>query len=408
MGLNPGERQLLQDLLERVRRLEQARAPSAGVGLFVETQHGVSYAKTPQPGFPAELTGTYNATTGYPAKRLRLRTTSTPGFVTDTTPETFTNCFTLDGDTSLTSGTKGWAEPSPDGSGYCFVKQSAVVASSSVFLARLTTSGLNAGGVTGWNFYKQRLFFAGTYNDDGSEVTGFNAIAAKIDGTLLCNPVGGLRVLMFASQNAGQYEFLPIGFADRSGGVDFPGLVATDARTWTGSKTLNSGNVTLTSGNLTLTSGNATLSAGNLSVTGTGSFTGVLHTDSNLTVGGSATITGDTSSSGGNVQLLASCTFGSGSDDNVGPGIRFGTAGSGPCLGVLSSGDACLNIGNGSAARLLLTNFTGGSLFSVTYAVRTGSGAGGIKDGGAFSQGYKDAGGLNRTFVTYGGLMNST
>lgn len=103
-----------------VRSLQQKLSPSVGLGLHVETQHGVAYSKTPQPGFPARLTSSYSPTTGYTAQRRSLRTTGTPGLVSPTTPETFTPCFEVRGVTTLAPGTDVWVEPSPDASGYLF------------------------------------------------------------------------------------------------------------------------------------------------------------------------------------------------------------------------------------------------------------------------------------------------
>jgi len=76
------------------------------------------------------------------------------------------------------------------------------------FHARLTASGTNASGTTGWKFVRLKLA-AGAYADDGAEVAGFVAVAGAIDGTNLFNPFAGERVWMRPSKQSGYYEFLP-------------------------------------------------------------------------------------------------------------------------------------------------------------------------------------------------------
>jgi hypothetical protein len=76
------------------------------------------------------------------------------------------------------------------------------------FHARLTTSGTNLSGTTGWNFFKLRLQ-AGAFVDDGGEFTGFVGIAAtsEIQG----NATEGIRVWMWPSASQpGYYEFVPV------------------------------------------------------------------------------------------------------------------------------------------------------------------------------------------------------
>lgn len=93
--------------------------------------------------------------------------------------------------------------------------------SESGFFARLTDT---SGGA--WDFVRLKLS-AGAYVDDGIETTGYPAVPLTIDGSYLCNPVADLRVWMIPSQQAGKYEFLPIGYASGTG----PGLISLTSQT---------------------------------------------------------------------------------------------------------------------------------------------------------------------------------
>ena len=62
--------------------------------------------------FPVELTGAYNASTGYPWKRLSL---TSPNFVDASPSETGQYAFTLDDDQTLESGAQGVLVETPDG-----------------------------------------------------------------------------------------------------------------------------------------------------------------------------------------------------------------------------------------------------------------------------------------------------
>lgn len=74
-----------------------------------------------QTGFPARLTGTYVAATGYPWEAMALRSTTAPKVVTITTPQNGKYAFTPDDNQTLASGTKGWLEPDPLGNGWIFL-----------------------------------------------------------------------------------------------------------------------------------------------------------------------------------------------------------------------------------------------------------------------------------------------
>lgn len=84
-----------------------------------ESFAGAGRVKPIQIGFPVELTGVWNATTGYPWKRLMLSGVA----VANASPlqMTGTNAVPIDGNTALTSGTKGWLEPDPGAVGYLFI-----------------------------------------------------------------------------------------------------------------------------------------------------------------------------------------------------------------------------------------------------------------------------------------------
>lgn len=200
MALSPVEQRRIASLEAKIAALERLTRPASGIGQGSSTLFGSLNIRSTQLGFAAELTSTFNATTGYDWKRLALDTT---GSITLTNPAiqlTGNRAYSIDGSTTLASGTKGWLEPSPESSGYLFTTASS---SSAGFFARLTTS---SGG--NWNFYKLKLS-AGSYTDDGAEVTGYNAVPLTIDGAGVPTPVSGMRVWMIPSKQSGKYEFLP-------------------------------------------------------------------------------------------------------------------------------------------------------------------------------------------------------
>jgi hypothetical protein len=105
-----------------------------------ESFAGAGRVKNVQIGFPVELTGTWDATTGYPWKRLMLSGVS----VANASPiqMTGTNAVPIDGNTALTSGTKGWLEPDPGAAGYLFLTASTGGAS---YLAPVRVATTTAG-----------------------------------------------------------------------------------------------------------------------------------------------------------------------------------------------------------------------------------------------------------------------
>jgi len=92
------------------------------------------------------------------------------------------------------------------------------------WVARLTTQ--DGSSPFGWKYYKRKINTSGVEADDGAESAGFTAFPHTIDGIDTCNPVTGLRVLMWDSVSAGKQEFLPIGMTDSS----HPGLVSLAAQ----------------------------------------------------------------------------------------------------------------------------------------------------------------------------------
>jgi len=96
--------------------------------------------------------------------------------------------------------------------------------------ARITTASSGK-----WKYYKLTLDSSGNEVDDGAESAGFTATPLTIDGTNLCNPVGGMRVWMWASKQTGKQEFIPIGYAS----LTLPGLVSIGAQTFNGAKTFD-------------------------------------------------------------------------------------------------------------------------------------------------------------------------
>ena len=230
--MTPNDDARVRAIESKLAALERMLKPTGGLGQGVSTSYGSLNIRSTQLGFAAELTSTFNATTGYNWKRLALDTT---GSITLTNPAiqlTGNRAYSIDGSTTLASGTKGWLEPSPESSGYLFTTASSASAG---FFARLTTS---SGG--NWNFYKLKLS-SGSYTDDGAEVTGYNAVPLTIDGTNLCNPVAGLRVWMIPSQQSGKYEFLPIGMATATSATSgLPGLMSETTQAFAGDKTFYS------------------------------------------------------------------------------------------------------------------------------------------------------------------------
>lgn len=124
--------QQLADLLRRVSELERKQTSGTGIS----TLHGTVSSRTMQPGLPAELTSSWNASTGYSAKQLTLEGV---GLVNPTVQPTFDYVVTPDGNTSLASGAKGWLEADPQTGGWLFIRSPST--SSGIFGQDSSTPG---------------------------------------------------------------------------------------------------------------------------------------------------------------------------------------------------------------------------------------------------------------------------
>lgn len=124
-----------------------------------ESFAGAARVKTVQVGFPVELTGVWDASTGYPWKRLMLEDVG----VVDASPVqmTGTNAVPIDGNTGLTSGTKGWLEPDPGTAGYLFL-----------------TGSTSGGGISGSGTDNRVVRWNGTsaVQDSGATLTDGNRL----------------------------------------------------------------------------------------------------------------------------------------------------------------------------------------------------------------------------------------
>lgn len=106
------------------------RAPLADRNLYGDTP--------PEIRFPVELTGPYNASTGYPWKRLTLDT-ATQSYISAVPAKTGTGLFEVGGNATLDAPTRALAYSNPDGDGWEF---------------QAPTEGVNPGGcdATGWGW----------------------------------------------------------------------------------------------------------------------------------------------------------------------------------------------------------------------------------------------------------------
>lgn len=113
-------RRQIAELQQQIAALKLKTAPSGtGLGTNVGTQYQQNQTWVRQVGFPAELTSTFDATTGYSWKALS-RSLSAPE-LTDPAPQTTgDNAIEVMGDETLEVGTVVWLEPDPMGVGYEF------------------------------------------------------------------------------------------------------------------------------------------------------------------------------------------------------------------------------------------------------------------------------------------------
>lgn len=131
--VNPSVIARLASLESQINSLRLQLRGSPGVS----TAGGGSLSiRTLQLGFAAELTGSYNSTTGYPWKRLKLEP---PAFVDPTVQPEGVDAFEISGDESLVSGTSVWMEPSPDAVGYIFTVSASAASDSSACSAFMSS-----------------------------------------------------------------------------------------------------------------------------------------------------------------------------------------------------------------------------------------------------------------------------
>jgi len=97
--------------------------------------------------FPARLTSTYNATTGYDWERLVLdRTVSSPTVVAFTGAESGGYAFTPDDDQTLTSGTEGYLVADPNAGGWIFLKSASTASAITTGIYSVATFAVGATG----------------------------------------------------------------------------------------------------------------------------------------------------------------------------------------------------------------------------------------------------------------------
>lgn len=122
MNFRPGELSApdAMRLNEMFRELQRWRNLSVAYPLTLNRGSGsVSISATAmQVGFPAELTETWDSTIGYTAKRLLM---SSIELIDAASPQEYIRVIAVDGDETLTVGTRGWLEPDPRRAGYIFI-----------------------------------------------------------------------------------------------------------------------------------------------------------------------------------------------------------------------------------------------------------------------------------------------
>lgn len=113
-------RREIAELRRELVLLKQRTAPTGtGLGTNVGTQYQQNQTWNRQVGFPAELTSTYDATTGYSWKALARSLSAAE--LTDPSPQAIgNNAVEVTGDETLESGAVVWMEPDPMGVGYEF------------------------------------------------------------------------------------------------------------------------------------------------------------------------------------------------------------------------------------------------------------------------------------------------
>ena len=116
-------------LNEMARQLDQLARLSVSAPLGLSRAGGIPVITAPGlQGFPAELTSTFDAATGYDWTRCRIdRSGANPSVETD--PQTGSYAFTPDNNEDLAVGDRGWLSADPNSGGWIFLPE--VAASSS-------------------------------------------------------------------------------------------------------------------------------------------------------------------------------------------------------------------------------------------------------------------------------------
>lgn len=118
--MTPNDDARVRAIESKLAALERMLKPTGGLGQGVSTSYGSLNIRTTQLGFPAELTSTFNATTGYSWKRLALDTTLAISLTNPAIQPEGTRAYEVTGNETLGIGDRVWLEPSPEAQGYLF------------------------------------------------------------------------------------------------------------------------------------------------------------------------------------------------------------------------------------------------------------------------------------------------
>jgi hypothetical protein len=191
----------------------------------LEYTNGAVRIRPTQLGFPAELTGAWEASgtgTGYPWKRLYLLNTSV---VDPTLQAVGLYAVTPDNDESLAVGTRGWMEPDAGGAGWYFQPEQAP--GSGIFGQDSATPG----GIMIWNDD------TGQWAGEASGLvfrrnqTSGNSLTARGTNQHLVHTLPTLPLPFIANSNTlapnTLCQTLSIWDQERGGSAIFPGVVGT-------------------------------------------------------------------------------------------------------------------------------------------------------------------------------------